>query len=94
MTALESSEVMPQVVASPTNVILTTLEVSFMLLKNIYDDRHTQSSYIYSTGVHFLINLERASKLVCLSPGKPFRPCVLTLCLLGTFIGYEENEVL
>jgi hypothetical protein len=56
MTTLELSEVTLQVVASPTIVILMTLEVSFMLLEIIYstcithDDRHLQSSYFYSTG--------------------------------------------
>jgi len=34
MTILEFSEVMVQVVAPPTIIILTTLEVSFMLLEN------------------------------------------------------------
>jgi hypothetical protein len=47
---------MLQIVAFPTIVILTTLEVSFMLLENIYstgitnDNRHLQSSDFYSTG--------------------------------------------
>ncbi len=42
----DSSIMMLQAVASPTTIILTTLEVSFMLLANIYrkgithDDRH------------------------------------------------------
>jgi hypothetical protein len=36
MTPLGLPEVTLQVVASPTIVILTTLEVSFMLLENIY----------------------------------------------------------
>jgi hypothetical protein len=46
MTPLESSEVTFQVVASPTIVILVTLEGSFILLENIYstgithDDHH------------------------------------------------------
>jgi hypothetical protein len=42
-------------VALPIIVILTTLEVSFMLLENIYstgithdDDRHLQASYLYN----------------------------------------------
>jgi hypothetical protein len=35
-TPLESSEVMLQVVALPIIIILTTLEVSFMILENIY----------------------------------------------------------
>ncbi len=53
MTAIESSEVMLQVVASPTIVILMTLEVSFMLQENIYstgvthDDCHLPLSYFY-----------------------------------------------
>ncbi len=44
-----------QVVASPTIVIQMTLEVSFMLLENIYStgithvDRHLQLSHFYST---------------------------------------------
>jgi hypothetical protein len=37
MTPIESSEVMLQVVVSPTIVILTTVEVLFMLLKIIYN---------------------------------------------------------
>jgi hypothetical protein len=51
MTPLELSEVMHQVVASPTIIILTTLEVSFTLLENIYstgvthEDRHLRSLY-------------------------------------------------
>jgi hypothetical protein len=55
MTPLESSEVMLKVVASPTIIILTTLNVSFMLLENIHstgithDDHHLQPPYIYST---------------------------------------------
>jgi hypothetical protein len=46
MTPLESSEVALQVVASPTIVILVTLEVSVTFLENIYstgithDDHH------------------------------------------------------
>ncbi len=56
---------MTQLGASLAIVILATLEVSFkrlelsiMLLENIYstgithDDRHLQSSYFYSTGHH------------------------------------------
>ncbi len=56
MTPLESSQVMLQVVASPTIIILMTLEVSFMLQGNSYsrgvthDNRHLQSSYFYITG--------------------------------------------
>jgi hypothetical protein len=59
MTHLELSEVMLQVVASPTIIILTTLEVSFTLLENIYsrgithDDFHLRSSYFYSAGHWF-----------------------------------------
>jgi hypothetical protein len=49
-----------QVVASPMIVILTTLEVSFMLLDNIYTkgipyDHHLQSSrYSYSPGANVI----------------------------------------
>jgi len=56
MTPLELSEVTLQVMASPTIIIMKTLEVSFMLLENLYstvithDDRHLQSSYFYITG--------------------------------------------
>ncbi len=59
MTHLELSEVMVQVVASPTIIILTTLEVPFTLLENIYidgithDDCHLRSSYFYSAGHWF-----------------------------------------
>ena len=45
MTPLESSEVMLQVVASPTVVILMTLEVSFMLLEHIYSTGITHDNY-------------------------------------------------
>jgi hypothetical protein len=54
MTPLESSEVTLQVVVSPTIIILTALEVSFILLENIYstsvthDNRHLRLSYFYS----------------------------------------------
>ncbi len=47
---------MLQVVASPMILITMTLEVSFMLLENIYstgithDDRHLPASYFYSIG--------------------------------------------
>ncbi len=57
MTPLQASEVTLQVVASPMIIILTTLEVSFVLLDNIYstgithDDHHLRSSYFYSTGI-------------------------------------------
>jgi hypothetical protein len=70
---------MPQVVASLTITILTTLEVSFtilelslMLLDTIYstgithDDRHLHSSYFYSKD-------HRTNKLERLSQTKPFR---------------------
>jgi hypothetical protein len=56
MKPLELSEVTLQIVVSPTIIILTTLEVSFMVLEHIYstgvthDDRHLLSSYFYSTG--------------------------------------------
>jgi hypothetical protein len=56
MTHLELSEVMLQVVASPTIVIQTNLEVSFTFLENIYGteishaDCHLPLSYFYSTG--------------------------------------------
>ncbi len=56
MTPLESSEVILQVVASHMIVILTTPEVSFKLLENIYstgithDDRHLWLSIFYGTG--------------------------------------------
>jgi hypothetical protein len=55
MTPLGLSKVTLQVVASPTIVIMATLEVSFMLLENIYsagithDNRHLRSSYFYNT---------------------------------------------
>jgi hypothetical protein len=55
MTPLGLSKVTLQVVASPTIVILTALEVSFTLLENIYragithDNRHLRSSYFYIT---------------------------------------------
>jgi hypothetical protein len=45
-----------KVAASPTIVTLTTLEVSFMLLENVYstgvtyDNLHLRSSHFYSTG--------------------------------------------
>jgi hypothetical protein len=45
MTPLESSKVTLQVVASPMIVILTTLEVSFMLLENIYDTGITHDDH-------------------------------------------------
>ena len=55
MTPLESSEVTLKVVASPTIVILTTPEVSFIFPEDIYspgvhDDRHLWLSCFYSTG--------------------------------------------
>ncbi len=56
MTPTELSEVILQVVASPMIVILTTLDVLFMLPDNIYGtgithcDRHLQSLCFYSTG--------------------------------------------
>jgi len=56
MTPLDPSEVALQVVASPTIVILTNLEVSFTLQKNIdstgitHYTRHLRLSYFYSTG--------------------------------------------
>jgi hypothetical protein len=68
MTPLESSEVTLQVVASPMIVILTTPEVSFKLLENIYstgithEDRHLRLSIFYSTGRNviklFVCNLQ------------------------------------
>ncbi len=42
MTPVESLEVTLQVGASPTVAILTTLEVSFMLLDNIYSAWNTR----------------------------------------------------
>jgi hypothetical protein len=63
---IQATEVMLQVVASPTIVILMTLEVSFMLLENIYstrvthDDCHLRLSYFYST-VHSFITLSETS---------------------------------
>ncbi len=55
MTLLESSKVTLQVVASPRIVILTTLEVSVMLLENIYDTGITHDDHhifiLKSTGV-------------------------------------------
>ncbi len=56
MTPLELSEAMLQAVASPTIIIQTTLDMSFMLIENIYsagvtlDNRHLRSSYFYSAG--------------------------------------------
>jgi hypothetical protein len=56
MTPLELTEVMLQVVASPTIVIMRTLEVSFTLLENIYNtgvthyNCHLRALYFYSTG--------------------------------------------
>jgi hypothetical protein len=56
MIVNDTSEVLLQVVASPTIVILTTLEVSFMLLENIYStdvthgDHHLRPSYFHSKG--------------------------------------------
>ncbi len=54
----EVVKMMLQDVVSPAIVILMTLEVSFILLDNIFstgithDDRHLQLSYCYST-VHY-----------------------------------------
>ncbi len=53
MTPVESLEVTLQVVASPTVAVLTTLEVSFMLLENTYsvwntrDDCNLQMYHIF-----------------------------------------------
>jgi hypothetical protein len=64
MTPLESSELVLQVVASPTIIILMTQEVSFTLLENIYTtdithaDRQLLLQYFYSTG-HWWDNLWR-----------------------------------
>ncbi len=55
MTPLELSGVVLQVVGSPMIVILATLEVSFMLLENIYstrithDDCHCQNFIVQAT---------------------------------------------
>jgi hypothetical protein len=47
MTPLDSSEVMQQVVASPTIFILMTLAVSFALLDNIYSNGIIMMIIIY-----------------------------------------------
>jgi hypothetical protein len=50
-------------VASPMIVILMALDVSIMLLENIYstgfthDDRHIRSSYFYSTATSHVLKL-------------------------------------
>ncbi len=59
MTPPESSEVTLQVVASPTIIVLITLEVSYLFLKGIYgtgvthDNRHLWSSHfiVQATGL-------------------------------------------
>jgi hypothetical protein len=64
MTPLESSEVALQVVASPIIINLRALEVSFMLLENIYctgithDDHHT----FYSTDNRLFKTVLRPAK--------------------------------
>ncbi len=56
MTPIEIIRMTLQVVASPMIVNLTTLEVSFTLLENIYstgitrDNHHLRSSNFYRTG--------------------------------------------
>ncbi len=45
MAPLESSEVTLQVVASPTIVIVMTLEGLFMLLENLYNTGITHDNY-------------------------------------------------
>jgi len=54
MTPLDSSEVMQQVVASPTIFILMTLAVSFALLVNIYSNGINMTNVIYNCHCYIL----------------------------------------
>ncbi len=81
MTPLELSEVMLQIVASPTIIILTTLQVSFLVLKNIY------STGVTHEDCHLLsLNFIAQATLVNIITGNTKGESItvpLTSCLTG-----------
>jgi hypothetical protein len=81
MTPLELSEVVLQVVASPTIIILTTLEVSFMLLEITYSTGVTHEDH-HLRSLYFIAQATRVNLITGNTKGESIT-VPLTSCLTG-----------